>query len=91
MRFCELRQKEVVNIRNCQRLGFVADIEFDVCKGEICQLIIPVSGKFCGIFGHDTEYVIGWRCVRQIGDDLILVDVDQQAICRNSGDDCCLG
>ena len=31
MRICELRQKEVINIRDCQRIGFVVDVEFDPC------------------------------------------------------------
>ena len=75
MRICDLRQKEVINIRDCQRLGVVADIDFDICTGCICQLIIPRPAKFCGIFGHEEEYTIGWRCVKQIGEDIILVDV----------------
>ena len=48
MRICDLRQKEVINIRDCQRLGYVADIDFDVCTGCICQLIVPGPAKFCG-------------------------------------------
>lgn len=76
LRICDLRQKEVINIRDCQRLGFVADIDFDICTGCICQLIVPGPGKFCGFFGRETEYTIGWRCVKQIGDDVILVDIN---------------
>ena len=75
MRICELRQKEVINIRDCQRIGFVVDVEFDPCTGQICQLIIPGQGKWGGLFGRDTEYTIGWKCVRQIGTDIVLVDV----------------
>ena len=33
MRFCELREKEVVNLCNCRRLGCVADI----ILVEICE------------------------------------------------------
>ena len=39
MRICELREKEVINIRDCQRLGRVLDIEFDLHTGVICQQI----------------------------------------------------
>lgn len=80
MRVCELRQKEVINIRDGQRIGTVADIEFDVKTGTICQLIIPGQGKWCGLFGRDAEYIIGWKCVRQIGADIILVDVCMEEI-----------
>ena len=85
MRICELREKEVINIRDCQRLGRVLDIEFDLHTGvicqpyaprAICQLILPGPSRFCGFFGRDAEYLIGWKCIRQIGADIILVDVD---------------
>ena len=46
MRICELREKEVINIRDCQRLGRVLDIEFDLHTGVICQLILPVPVPF---------------------------------------------
>ncbi len=89
MRFCELRQKEVINVRDCQRLGFVADIEFDPACGKICQLIIPGPGKLCGLFGRESECVIGWNCVRQIGTDIILVDVDGEMAHRRCGEGIC--
>lgn len=76
MRICELREKEVINIGDCKRLGHVIDVEFDPCTGCICQLIVPGPSRFCGFFGRDAEYVIGWKCVRQIGADIILVEVD---------------
>ena len=82
MRICELRQKEVINIHDCHRIGVVADVEFDPKTGAICQLIIPGHGKWGGILGRDTEYVIGWKCVRQIGEDIILVDVCMEEIMR---------
>ena len=46
MRICELREKEVINIRDCQRLGRVLDIEFDLHTGAICQLILPGPSRF---------------------------------------------
>ena len=82
MRVWELRQKEVINICDCQRIGIVADVEFDPKTGVICQLIIPGQGKWCGLLGRDTEYVFGWKCVRLIGADIILVDVCLEEIMR---------
>ncbi len=35
MRFCELKEKEVINCKDCQRLGFVADIEFIPAPEEL--------------------------------------------------------
>ena len=39
MRICDLRQKEVINIKDCKRLGYVYDIEFDRKTGcRVCQI-----------------------------------------------------
>ena len=50
MRICELREKEVINIRNCQRLGRVLDIEFDLHTGAIC----PVSYTHLDVYKRQT-------------------------------------
>lgn len=80
MRLCELRQKEVINERDCKRLGYICDIEIDVCKGEITHIIIPGPCKICGILGRDHEYVIDFCAIRQIGPDIILVNVDIEKV-----------
>lgn len=30
MRICDLKCREVINIRDCKRLGFVGDVDFDL-------------------------------------------------------------
>lgn len=72
---CDLRNKPVINICDCKILGYVADIDFDICTGHICSIIVPGPGKLCGLFGRDTEFVIPFQCVRGMGPDAILVDV----------------
>lgn len=78
MRFWDLKQKEVINMCDCKKLGCVADLELDVCKGAICALIVPGPGRICGILGRETEFIIPWCDVKQIGEDIILVDVDTE-------------
>lgn len=80
LRLWDLRQKEVINICDCRRLGCVTDIEFHCESGCIEALIVPGPGKICGFLGRDMEYVIPWRCVKQIGADIILVDADLDKI-----------
>lgn len=83
MRLCELRQKEVINQYDCKSLGCVADIEFDPSSGCICALIIPGPCKIWGLFGREHEYVIPFRAVKQIGEDIILVCVkEEDIICK---------
>ena len=78
MRLCELRQKEVINICSCASLGCVMDLLINEKNGCILALIIPGSGRFCCILGRDTEYIIPWQQVCQIGRDIILVDIDEK-------------
>ena len=80
MRECELRQKEVINARDCKVLGCVADVEIDMVSGKVLALIIPGPGKLCGMFGRDMEYVIPFSCICQVGEDIILVDVKIEEI-----------
>lgn len=83
MRICELKQMEVINQATCKRLGFVADIDFDICTGCITALIVPGCGKIFGIFGIEKEYVIPSSCIVQIGTDVILVNVDEEEVYVN--------
>lgn len=76
MRIFDLRQREVINACNCQRLGFVSDVEIDIDTGCILKIIVPGPCKVWGILGRDNEYIIDWSCIRQIGPDIILVDVN---------------
>lgn len=76
MRLCELRQKEVINLCDCQRLGYVSDLDFDPVEGTILKLIVPGPCKIWGVIGRDHEYVIDYCSVKQIGPDIIMVDID---------------
>ncbi len=78
MRICELRQKEVVNICSCRTLGCPLDIELNPRTGCVEAIIVPVPGKMCGLFGPATEYVIPFSCIRQIGEDIILVEIQEE-------------
>ena len=78
MRVCELRQKEVINICSCRTLGCPLDVEFDCKTGCIKALIVPLPGKMCGFFGSTSEDVIPFSCSRQIGEDIILVEIKEE-------------
>ncbi len=80
MRICELREKEVINICDGERLGCVEDMIFDLCKGCISHIIVSGPCRFFGIFGKEEEYIIDLRYVRQIGADVILVEVNLEQV-----------
>lgn len=78
MRLCELENKEVINACDCRKLGYVADLIIDECKGCIEALVIPKAGKFCGFFSDGSEYVIPFKCIKKIGSDIILVEIHEE-------------
>lgn len=78
MRFCEWKEKEVINVCDCKRLGCVADLDIDPCDGRIEAIIIPGPGKICGFLGTDSEYVIPFSCIKKIGPDIILVEIREE-------------
>lgn len=41
IRFCGLKEREVINICDCKRLGFVADLQINICSGCVEALIVP--------------------------------------------------
>ena len=81
----ELRQKEVINVKDGCRYGYVADIEFCEQKGHVKKLIVPGQAKIFGMFGRDDEFFIPWSCIRKIGSDIILVELDSKS--RDGVDD----
>lgn len=77
-RLAELRCKEVINIRNGCRLGYVGDVEALLPEGRIMALIVPGPCRFWGLFGRGEEFYVPWECIKQIGDDIILIDQPSQ-------------
>jgi YlmC/YmxH family sporulation protein len=79
-RTADLKQKEVINISDGRRLGFVSDVEFDLENGKIDAIVIPGGGRFFGIIGKDNEVIIPWERIKKIGEDIILVEMDDRFI-----------
>jgi len=71
----ELRSKEVVNVCDGRRFGYVCDVEVDVCEGKVVYIVVPGEGG--GIFSKSEDIRIPWKCITHIGEDIILVDVKE--------------
>ncbi|MBQ6249548.1 MAG: YlmC/YmxH family sporulation protein [Oscillospiraceae bacterium] len=74
MRYCQLRRKEVINLNDGCRLGYVGDLELCMPEGTVKALIVLGPCKFFGLFGRGEDYYIPWDCVQRFGDDIILID-----------------
>jgi len=79
-RTADLKQKEVINVADGRRLGFVCDVEIDLESGRIEATVLPGGGRLFGIIGRDSEFIIPWDRIKKIGEDIILVDMDERFI-----------
>ncbi len=79
-RMYDIRRKEVINIRDGMRLGFVSDIILDEQTGRIKSLIVPAPTKLLGIFGGGREYKIGWNDIKVMGEDFLLIEADTERL-----------
>lgn len=84
MKICstaDLREKEVINLCDGERLGYVTDFEVDTCDAKIISLILPSE---IGLFGcpKGEDLVIPWDKIECIGEDTILVKVNTNELCR---------
>lgn len=71
----DFRKKEVINIKDGRRLGFVQDVTADLKTGTIKEIIVPGNSKFFNIFSNDDEICIPWEAIKCISDEIILVDI----------------
>ena len=74
-KFTQLQSKEVICVRDGQRLGFIRDATVELPEGRICSITVPGPCRFFGLFGRRDDYVIPWHCIRRIGPDIVLVDI----------------
>ena len=75
-RIADLKCKEVINISTGFRMGYVYDVTVNVVTGQVISIVVPGPCRFFGIFGREEDYVIPWECIRRIGDDIILVELE---------------
>lgn len=75
-RASDFKCKEVINVVDGERLGFVFDMEIDSETGGISSIVVPGKEKF-RLFGKCEGIVIPWPCIKKIGEDTILVDLPQ--------------
>ena len=82
-RFTLMRHKEVINVCDGCRLGYVGDVEIRVPEGSVKGIVVFGPCRFFGLFGRGEDYYIPWECIQRIGDDIILIDKPFQR--RNEG------
>ncbi len=68
----ELCNKDVINIENGCKVGYVYDVEVDMCSGQISTLLVSVNEK--GLMLRKPEcFRIQWSDIVVMGEETILV------------------
>jgi len=71
----DFKHKEVINITDGRRLGFVQDVTANLETGIITSIIVPGNAKLFNLFSSNNDIVIPWEKIKCIGEDIILVEI----------------
>lgn len=75
-RIDELRNKQVVCVKDGCVLGFISDVEMDTESGNLTSIIIFGRLRFFGLLGREDDIVIPWKDINVIGSETVLVNTD---------------
>ncbi len=75
----DFRSKEVINLSDGEKLGFVCDMEIDKHTGHIRTIILPAKEKQ-KFFSKTQGIKIPWENIDKIGDDIIFVRTNKNGI-----------
>ena len=72
----DFKHKEVINVNDGKRLGYVQDVCADLQSGKIVSIIVPGrNNKLLSMFSNNNDITIPWENIHCIGEDLILVEI----------------
>ncbi len=72
-RMGDLRNKEVINMKDGTRVGFVSDVEIDTQSASLTAVVVYGKLRWFGLLGREPDSVIKWKDIILIGDDTVLV------------------
>lgn len=75
-RIDELKNKQVVCVKDGCVLGYISDVELDTDKGVLTSIIIYGKMKIFGLFGREDDIVIPYDDIKVIGAETVLVSTE---------------
>ena len=67
-------EKEIINVKNGKKLGFITDIDLDVENGKVSSF--SITGSSGNFFSRGAEIdTVFWRDILRIGCDTIIVSI----------------
>ena len=79
-RIDELKNKQVVCVKDGYVLGYIGDIELDTESGKLISLIIFGNPRFMGLLGREKDIVIPFEDIVVIGEETVLVNTNLHSI-----------
>jgi len=77
IRASDFRKKEIINLVNNEKLGYICDFEICTTSGEIATIIIPKKTKGFYLTGKGKNLRIPWQNITGIGEEIILVRLEE--------------
>ncbi len=81
-RIDDLRNKQVVCVKDGCVLGFISDVEMDTENGTLTSIIIFGRLRFFGLLGREEDIVIPWDDIKVIGGETVLVNTEAPLFLR---------
>lgn len=73
-RITDMHNKEVINLCDGTRLGYVDDLEVDTCTAQVTALVISGRSRLFGLLGKDPDIVVQWKDIEVVGGETVLVN-----------------
>ena len=80
----EMRNKEIINIKNGARLGYVDDVEFETETASIKSFIVYGRTRFFGFLGREDDLIITCDEIEVVGVDTILISADDAKLTKRN-------
>ena len=80
IRVSDIMDKEIINVKNGKKMGFITDIDIDVNEGRVVSFSTTGEGSG-GFFSRGVDMdVIFWNDILKIGYDTIIVNIGSEKI-----------
>lgn len=76
----ELKQKEIIDITDGTKIGFVDDVEMNLETSSVISLVVYGRPRFFGIFGRDDDMIIRCEEISVVGKDTILIKPQKPSV-----------
>lgn len=73
----DLKKKEVINIDNGEKIGFIDDVEINTLTSEVLSMIIYGRRGFFGMYAKEPDIVIKCSEIKVIGTETILISAEK--------------